>query len=90
MKRTTRKPVSSTSKARSYEEIGKYWDTHDLDSSVADGRPADFSVDIQQRRFLVAIEPALFAKVRRRAARRGLSAERLLNLWVQEKCAASR
>ena len=90
MKRTTRKPASSTSMARSYEQIGKYWDEHDLDSSVADGKPAEFTVDIQRRRFLVAIAPALFAKVRRRAARRGLSAERLLNLWVEEKCAASR
>jgi hypothetical protein len=90
MKRTTRKPVSSTSKARSYEEIGKYWDTHDLDTSVADSKPADFTVDIRRRRFLVAIKPALFAKVRRRAAKRGVSAERLLNLWVEEKCAARR
>jgi hypothetical protein len=90
MKRMTRKPASSISKARSYEEIGNYWDTHDLPSSVAGSKAADFTVDIQRRRFLVAIEPALFAKVRRRAAKRGLSAERLLNLWVQEKCAATR
>lgn len=90
MKRTTRTPASSISKARSYEAIGEYWDEHDLGSSVARGKTVDFTVDIQRRRFLVAIEPALFAKVRRRAAKRGLSAERLLNLWVQEKCAASR
>jgi hypothetical protein len=90
MKRTTRKPTSSTSKARSYEEIGEYWDAHDLATSEAGSKAADFAVDIQQRRFLVAIEPTLFAKVRRRAAKQGLSAERLLNLWVQEKCAASR
>ncbi len=90
MKRMTRKPISSTSKAQSYEQIGEYWDAHDLATSGAGGKPVDFGVDIQRRRFLVAIEPALFAKVRRRAAKRGLSAERLLNLWVQEKCAAGR
>ncbi len=90
MKRTTRKPASSTSKARGYEEMGRYWDTHDLADAVAEGKPADFEVDIERRQFMVAIEPALFAKVRRRAAKQGLSAERLLNLWVQEKCAASR
>jgi hypothetical protein len=90
MKRMTRKPTATTSKARSYEEIGAYWDSHDLASSATGGKPADFSVDSQRRRFLVAIEPTLFAKVRRRAAKQGLSAESLLNLWVQEKCAANR
>lgn len=90
MKRTTRKPTSITSKAGSYEEIGEYWDSHDLANSEAGSKAVDFSVNIQGRRFLVAIEPTLFAKVRRRAAKQGLSAERLLNLWVQEKCAASR
>ena len=82
--------MSSTSKAQSYEEIGEHWDSHDLASSGAGAEAADFTVAIQRRRFLVAIEPALFAKVRRQAAKKGLSAESLLNLWVQEKCAAGR
>jgi hypothetical protein len=74
------------SRARSYEELGHYWDTHDVTAPEA----ADFSVDIRRRRYLVAIEPALFAKVRRQATKRGLSAGRLLNLWVREKFAAGR
>lgn len=90
MKRRTGKPASSTSKARSYEEMGEYWDKHDLATAPAAGKAVDFSVDIRRRRYLVAIEPKLFAKVRRRAAKQGVSAERLLNRWVQEKCAASR
>jgi len=90
MKRSTGKPASSTSKARSYEEMGEYWDTHDLATSAEPRKAVGFSVDIRRRRYLVAIEPKLFAKVRRRAAKQGLSAEGLLNLWVQEKCAASR
>src|SRR5574341_1491669 len=64
MKRTARKPSSSISKGRSYEEIGEYWDTHELPSSVMGGKPVDLSVNIRQRWFLVAIEPSLFAKVR--------------------------
>ena len=90
MKRVTRKPRSSTSKAATYEEIGEYWDSHDLVSVGVADKPAEFEVDIKRRRFLVAIEPTLFAKVRRRAAKKGLTAESLLNLWVQEKCAATR
>ena len=68
MKRVTRKPRSSTSKAATYEEIGEYWDSHDLVSVGVADKPAEFEVDIKRRRFLVAIEPTLFAKVRRRAA----------------------
>jgi hypothetical protein len=89
MKRKTDKPASSTSKARTYEELGKYWDAHDLTTEKA-GAAEDFSVDIRRRRYLVANEPKLFAKVRRQATKRGLSAEGLLNLWVREKCAAGR
>jgi hypothetical protein len=89
MKRKTEKPASSTSKARSYEAMGEYWDAHDLTTEKV-GATLDFSVDIRRRRYLVAIEPKLFAKVRRQATKRGLSAEALLNLWAQEKCAAGR
>jgi hypothetical protein len=90
MKPKRQKPRASTSRARRYEEIGGYWDSHDLPRSRPGGKVPDFSVDIHRGRFLVAIEPALFAKVRQRAAKKGLSAESLLNLWVQEKCAKSR
>jgi hypothetical protein len=89
VKRKTDKPASSSSKARSYEEMGEYWDAHDLTTEKA-GASVDFSVDIRRRRYLVAIEPKLFAKVRRQATKKGLSAEGLLNLWVREKCAAGR
>jgi hypothetical protein len=69
--------------------MGEYWDTHDLAASGSSA-VSDVSVDIRRRRYLVAIEPKLFAKVRRRAAKEGVSAESLLNLWVQEKCAGGR
>lgn len=90
MKRANPKAKSSRSKAATYEEIGEYWDSHDLVSTGVADKSAEFDVDIKRRRFLVAIEPTLFAQVRRRAAKKGLSAESLLNLWVQEKCAATR
>lgn len=89
MKRKTAKAASSSSRVSSYEEMSEYWDTHDLTTEKA-GAPVDFAVDIRRRRYFVAIEPKLFAKVRRQATKRGLSAEGLLNLWVREKCAAGR
>ena len=90
MKRAYLKPKSSRSTAATYERIGEYWDTHDMKNAGVADEPVHFDVDIERRRFLVAVEPKLFVQVRRRAAKRGLTAERLLNLWVQEKCAATR
>lgn len=38
---------SSISRARSYREIGEYWDTHDLAEYWDQTEPAEFEVDIQ-------------------------------------------
>jgi hypothetical protein len=38
---------SAISKAQSYLEIGKFWDTHDLTDYLDKTRPAQFEVDIQ-------------------------------------------
>ena len=90
MKRKPQRGTSTVSRAKSYEAIGAYWDSHEVPPADPKRKQVDFVVDIRRRRYLVAIEPNLFVKVRRRAAKRGLSAERLLNLWAREKCAASR
>jgi hypothetical protein len=70
-----------------YEEIGAYWDTHDLGDVAEQTRAAAFDVAIKRRRFLVAVDPASLREVRRRAATRGLTSESLVNLWLKEKLA---
>jgi hypothetical protein len=47
------------------------------------GVPAHDSIEMQPH--VVAIEPRLLAAVREMAATRGLSAETLVNLWVQQQ-----
>jgi len=79
---------SSVSRGKSYEEIGDFWDSHDLADFADKTRPADFEVDIKKRRFLVAVDPGILREVRRRAATRGLSPESLVNLWLKEKLAS--
>ena len=37
---------SSISKAESYEEIGEFWDNHDLSEYWDKTRPANFDVDL--------------------------------------------
>jgi len=76
---------SSISKARSYKEIGEFWDTHDLADYWEQTQPVEFEVDIQSEVTYYPLDITLAAKVRSIARRRGVSPETLLNLWVQEK-----
>lgn len=76
---------SSISKARSYKDIGEYWDVHDLSESWDKTRPVRFGVEIESEVTYVAVDRELSEKIRTVAARRGVSADTLVNLWIQEK-----
>lgn len=76
---------SSVSKARRYKEIGAFWDTHDLAAYWEKTKPAKFEVDIQSEVTYYAVDKELAAKIQALAKRRGVSADTLLNMWVQEK-----
>jgi CopG antitoxin of type II toxin-antitoxin system len=79
------KSKSSISKARSYQEIGDFWDTHDLSEYWNQTKAVEFEVDIQSEAIYYPIEGKLSAQISRIAKRRGVSPETLLNLWLQEK-----
>ena len=79
------KNKSSLSKARSYAELGEFWDTHDLTEFWEQTKPAEFEVDIRSEVTYYALDSALSAEVRALAEQRGVAPETLLNLWVQEK-----
>jgi len=90
MKRTRRQTTTrrtGISRAKTYEEIGEFWDVHDLADMRPPSRRVSFSVTPGRRRFLVALDPTLVGQLRHEAVRRGLSSESLLNLWVKEKLA---
>jgi hypothetical protein len=74
---------ASVSGARSYEEIGEYWDTHDAGDIVTG--PVDIEVDLKSERFYYPVERSLSDKVIQMAHERGVSAAVLVNLWIQEK-----
>lgn len=76
---------SSISKAQSYKKIGEFWDTHDLADYWKQTHPVDFEIDIQSEVTYYALDTDLSAKVCSIAEQRGVSAETLLNLWVQER-----
>ena len=53
--------VTSISKARTLEEIGKFWDTHSLDDYWIQTHEVEFEVRVQRRR-RVTLEPNPLAK----------------------------
>jgi len=76
---------SSISEARSYKEIGEFWDTHDLAKYWEQTQPIEFEIDIKSEITYYPLDKALSAKIRSIARKKGVSPGTLLNLWVQEK-----
>jgi hypothetical protein len=77
--------ITSISKARTLREIGDFWDSHDAADFEAETYPVEFNVDIRTRRYYVAMDPDLLKRLRQEAQARGISAECLINLWLQER-----
>jgi hypothetical protein len=76
---------STISQASSYQEIGDFWDTHDLADYWDQTEHVDFEVDIQSEVTYYALDKELSQMLSEVAEERGVSAGTLLNLWVQEK-----
>lgn len=76
---------SSISKAKSYEEIGEFWDTHDLAENWDETTSSEFEVDLQSEQTYYAVDNRLSAKIQVSAKKRGISPDTLLNLLLQEK-----
>lgn len=76
---------SSISKASSYQEIGEFWDTHDLSDYWEKTHPVDFEVDIESDGVYCSIDIHLAAEIRSVANRKGVSSSTLLNSWIREK-----
>ena len=76
---------SAISNAKSYKEIGDFWDTHDLSDFWDQTKKVEFDVDIKSEMTYYSLDRKLSEQVQSIAQRRGVSADTLINLWVQEK-----
>lgn len=76
---------SSISNAKSYQQIGEFWDAQDLVEVWDKTEEAKFEVDLQSDVFYYAVETSLSSKLHLIAEKKGVSAETLVNLWLQEK-----
>lgn len=76
---------SSISKASSYEEMGNFWDSHDLSDTWNKTEEVKFDVNIKSERTYYAVDNILSERLHSIAKERGVSADTLVNLWIQEK-----
>lgn len=72
--------LSSISKADSDEKIGEFWDTHDFTEFDTDAPDADFEVIST-----VPIQLELLTDIEKRADKRGVKVETLVNQWLRQK-----
>lgn len=71
-----RKHKTSVSEATSYKEIGEFWDKT---------KEVSFEVDIESEVTYYAVDKLLSEAIQAIAQKRGVTADTLINLWVQEK-----
>ena len=79
------KNKSSISKARSYREIGEFWEVHELSDFWGKTKKVKFDVDVASEVTYYPIERDLSEKIQSIARVRGVSSDTLVNLWLAQK-----
>ncbi len=72
-------------KFSSLDEMANFFDETDMGDYLEAMPEVEFEIDIQSSKTYFAIDAVLDKKLSAVAKKRGISAETLLNLWVQEK-----
>ncbi len=83
----TRDPLPEEFK--SPEEAGEFWDTHSGADYEEHMQEVHFEVDLKRSVKEVRVADHVLREVRKIAQQQGLTTETLVNLWLQEKAAAS-
>jgi hypothetical protein len=73
------------SKARSYEEIGEYWDDHDVSDFWKRTRTVKFDVVLEREATYYPVEKELSEKIKSVARKQGVPSGTLVNLWLEQK-----
>lgn len=69
----------------SYEEMGEFWDTHDLADFWEQTEPAEFEISPDaRRRYLISVDRNLILRIQQIARKRGLTTESLVNLFLEQ------
>ena len=76
---------SSISKARSYAEIGEFWDKQDLSDFWSKTRKVKFDVVLEPQATYYPVQKDLSEKIRSEARKQGVPSDTLVNLWLEQK-----
>jgi len=85
-----KKSKSSISKARSYAEIGEFWDKHDLSDVWPKTRKVKFEVVLEPEATYYPVEKDLAEKIKSVARKQGVPSDTLVNLWLDQKLKETR
>lgn len=67
------------------EEAVEFWDTHSLADYEESWKDVQCEIDVKRRTYQISLDIGLYQKLRRAARKKGVSADTLVNLWLQEK-----
>ena len=76
---------SSISRAKSYLEMGEFWDAHDSSDYWDEVPAAEFDADAESHDIYYPLDIALAMRMREIAKRMGVPPRDLLEQWVREK-----
>ena len=80
-----KKSKSSISKARSYAEIGEFWDKYDLSDYWSKTRKVKFDVVLEPEATYYPVAKDLSEKIQSQARKEGVSSYALVNSWLDQK-----
>lgn len=85
-----KKGKSSISKARSYAEIGEFWDEHDLSDYWDKTRQVKFDVVLEPEATYYPVAKDLSEKIQSQARKEGVRSDTLVNRWLDQKLKETR
>ncbi len=83
MKKNYKEPIPEHFK--SAREAGEFWDIHDLVDYWDQTGETDLTFNLKRRHYFIAIDPRISQELQRISEAEGISAETMVNLWLQEK-----
>ncbi|HEY1270063.1 MAG TPA: CopG family antitoxin [Candidatus Binatia bacterium] len=85
-----KKNKSAISKARSYAEMGEFWDEHDLSDFWGKTRKVKFEVVLEPEATYYPVDQQLSAKIQSVARKQGVRSDTLVNRWLGQKVKEAR
>ena len=80
-----KKSKSSISEARSYAEIGEFWDRRDLSEFWNKTRKVKFEVVLEPEATYYPVEKHLAEKIKSVARKQGVPSDTLVNRWLDQR-----